>query len=629
MGGVKDRPNCDCKTKAKGAKPRVCPHYNHLAICPNSAKEWDYEKNNPLRPEQITPANAKDIWWICGKCNESYQQKPSTRKNGGRCKFCAGKEVGSKNSLAYLEPDIAKEWHPTKNGSLTPDKVTRSVGKKAWWICRNHPELEEGYSYECLISDKTRKEMIDKNGKTRKRRGCPLCNNPILLQDKRDNHFVAECNKVHNNKYQYLSEYKGVSEKILIYCPVEDEFFGVHGKFEQRAGNHKNGMGCPKCDSHFRSRIGGHDLFVAECNKVHNNKYQYLSEYKYLSENIYVFCPVEDGFFGVHGKFEQNAKNHKNGAGCPKCSTSQRCKMGGHSLFVAECNKVHNNKYQYLSEYKFGVDKIEIYCPVEEDFFGIHGSFFQTPTIHKQGSGCPKCSPNYRGEQGGHELFVYDSVKIHGDKYTYMSEYKNCDEKIQIRCSVLNKHGTPHGIFKQTPRSHKQGNGCPKCAYQQTDSRQVRLVDEILNSFSFKEDEHYLCQWSDQKRIMDNKPLRCDRYLIHEKLIVEIDGIQHFNQKGFAKDLPSFIKSMNRDFIKDKYALENGHSMARIPYDMDADTIKNYLVFCINQCRQGKQCYFSYKHFYDQIPPSLLQNNNLVTSLVPCPPIKISKGESS
>jgi Probable Zinc-ribbon domain/PilZ domain len=38
----------------------------------------------------------------------------------------------------YIErPDLAKEWHPTKNGGLGPRDVTPGSGRKVWWLCEN------------------------------------------------------------------------------------------------------------------------------------------------------------------------------------------------------------------------------------------------------------------------------------------------------------------------------------------------------------------------------------------------------------------------------------------------------------------------------------------------------------
>jgi len=38
-------------------------------------------------------------------------------------------------SLADLFPAVAAQWHPTKNGDLTPWDVTKGSNKKRWWQC--------------------------------------------------------------------------------------------------------------------------------------------------------------------------------------------------------------------------------------------------------------------------------------------------------------------------------------------------------------------------------------------------------------------------------------------------------------------------------------------------------------
>ena len=43
----------------------------------------------------------------------------------------------SKNFINLQEefPNIAKEWHPTKNGKLTPLDVSQGQAIKVWWRC--------------------------------------------------------------------------------------------------------------------------------------------------------------------------------------------------------------------------------------------------------------------------------------------------------------------------------------------------------------------------------------------------------------------------------------------------------------------------------------------------------------
>ena len=62
-----------------------------------------------------------------------------------------------KNSLLEIKPELAKEWHPTKNGKLTPDEVTTGSHKKVWWLgsC--------GHEWETAVKDRVQG------------RGCPIC----------------------------------------------------------------------------------------------------------------------------------------------------------------------------------------------------------------------------------------------------------------------------------------------------------------------------------------------------------------------------------------------------------------------------------------------------------------------
>jgi hypothetical protein len=59
------------------------------------------------------------------------------------------------NSLDYLYPDLAKEWHPIKNQS-SPRDIKPNTCKPAWWICPN------GHEWVTPISNRT---MLG--------RGCP------------------------------------------------------------------------------------------------------------------------------------------------------------------------------------------------------------------------------------------------------------------------------------------------------------------------------------------------------------------------------------------------------------------------------------------------------------------------
>src|SRR5687767_9275653 len=53
----------------------------------------------------------------------------------------SGRFVAS-HTLAETHPELAAEWHPTKNGDLTPNDVSAGMRQRAWWKCSKGPDHE-------------------------------------------------------------------------------------------------------------------------------------------------------------------------------------------------------------------------------------------------------------------------------------------------------------------------------------------------------------------------------------------------------------------------------------------------------------------------------------------------------
>ncbi len=137
------------RTEGNG-KGRGCPYCAGKKVCddnclatlsPAIAKEWHPTKNGKLTPYDVTLGNRKKVWWQCSVSDaHEWEAQIASRTEGngkGRgCPYCAGKRVAPENSLATLSPEIAKEWHPIKNGDLTPNDLTNKSQKKVWWQCQ-------------------------------------------------------------------------------------------------------------------------------------------------------------------------------------------------------------------------------------------------------------------------------------------------------------------------------------------------------------------------------------------------------------------------------------------------------------------------------------------------------------
>lgn len=228
--GKKEPEKCNCKELKLGhyAGPcYICEHNNHNVLYPDSASEWDYNKNNNISPKSIAPTASGKFWFICRNeiCKMSYDQILSDRAyEGARCPYCAGQKVCHWNCLATTHPELCKELSP--NNTIKATEITHGSGLTLLWLCDKHDE-----SFEYPASPGTRIGLD---------RGCPKCQKGYEQSTGGHEFFVAEANRVHNNKYKYPEQYKGIDTKIDIDCPI-------HSLFKQYPSWHKKGRGCPEC----------------------------------------------------------------------------------------------------------------------------------------------------------------------------------------------------------------------------------------------------------------------------------------------------------------------------------------------------------------------------------------------
>lgn len=81
----------------------------------------------------MTAGSNRPVWWRCEK-GHSYRTIIAQRvQRGNGCPYCANRKVlVGFNDLATVQPLVAKEWHESLNGALTPELVTAGSHKKVW-----------------------------------------------------------------------------------------------------------------------------------------------------------------------------------------------------------------------------------------------------------------------------------------------------------------------------------------------------------------------------------------------------------------------------------------------------------------------------------------------------------------
>ena len=264
---------------------QVLEGHNDLeTINPKLAKEWHPSKNGKLTPRMVTASSGKKVWWIC-EFGHAWQASVGNRKIGRRCPTCSGKQVlEGYNDLETINPNLTKEWHPSKNGKLTPRMVTASSGKKVWWICRF------GHDWQAIIASRS------------KGTGCPVCSGHKVLEGYNDlttvNAKLAKewhPNKNNNLTPEMVSANSGI--KVWWVCTYGHEW-------EATIASRNDGSGCPACKKELQTSFPEQTIFYY-MKKVFQTA---VNSYKF-DNNLEIDVYIEELKLGIEYDGEKWHKN--------------------------------------------------------------------------------------------------------------------------------------------------------------------------------------------------------------------------------------------------------------------------------------------------------------------------------
>lgn len=129
----------DCPTCDKGRQQKALLEAAQLR---DLLAEFHPSKNGELRLDQISLDDSRQVWWRCSLNSEHFWKASLAARRRGRdcCPMCSGRSVVYPTSISSLFPDIAAEWHPSRNQGRSPDTVEANSKQAAWWQCRESPE---------------------------------------------------------------------------------------------------------------------------------------------------------------------------------------------------------------------------------------------------------------------------------------------------------------------------------------------------------------------------------------------------------------------------------------------------------------------------------------------------------
>lgn len=150
--------------RANGCGCPACKHsvvsdFNRLSMHDNElSAEWNYKRNGSITPDMVAVGSNIKYWWLCPEGHEWSATVASRSLQSRGCPFCKRRRpIKGKEDLATQNPELSSQWHPTKNGSLTPDMVFPTSDIKVWWLC------DKGHEWRSIIFFRNRGS------------GCPYC----------------------------------------------------------------------------------------------------------------------------------------------------------------------------------------------------------------------------------------------------------------------------------------------------------------------------------------------------------------------------------------------------------------------------------------------------------------------
>ena len=204
---------------------RACPENCLQTVNPILAVQWHPTNNGTLTPSDVTAGSGKKVWWQCNR-GHTWEASINSRTKGNGCPFCSNWLVCADNCLQTIAPNLASQWHPNNNGSLTPTSVTARSKKKVWWQC------EKGHEWEATIYSR-------RNGA-----GCPFCSGNRACVDNclqtTNPDLSKQWNIAKNNNLTPCDVTPGSNKKVWWVCDKGHEW-------ESIIYNRVRGNGCPYC----------------------------------------------------------------------------------------------------------------------------------------------------------------------------------------------------------------------------------------------------------------------------------------------------------------------------------------------------------------------------------------------
>ena len=364
---------------------------------------------------------------------------------------------------------------------------------------------------------------------------CPYCNGN---HKKTDAEFKDEVYSLVGNEYEFIDPYQGAFTKTRV----------KHNKcgkvYKVQPSNFLIGERCPQCAT--KAHIKTDTQFKKEVKNLVGDEYKFLDSYQDSHAKLRV----------KHAKcgniYEVQPYAFLNGRRCPYCSANAN---KTDVRFKKEVFDLVGGEYTFLDQYINSQTKIQVKHNKCGHIYKVK------PNNFLRGYRCPYCNGNAKKTDNQFKREVYALV---GSDYIFLDEY--VANKIKLRV----KHKKCNNVYKVTPSDFLTGYRCPFC----NSPKGEVAINKILKSLGIKYE--YQKTFND---LRDTQPLSYDFYIPSQAILIEYQGIQHYEPVDYFGGEAQFKLQQKHDKLKSDYAKKHGYNLIAIPYTEDTfSKIKKYLV---------------------------------------------------
>lgn len=471
-------------------------------LYPDLATEWHPERNGDLTPRHVTAGSNRKVWWRCSvDPAHEWEAIVQSRVRGNGCPYCAGQRATPATCLRSLHPAVANEWHPSKNGTLTPCDVLAGSAKKVWWRCSASPLHE----WKAEIRSRSR------GG------GCPICASLATTHP----HLAAEWHSEKNGTLTPKDVSRGSARRVWWKCSVDPSH-----EWTATPNDRTNGTGCPIC----AGKVATHEtclqiLFPNLASEWHPEKNEAMTPNDVTpgsGKKVWWRCSVDPSH-----EWEAAVYSRVCGNGCPVCSgqlVTPRTSL--QTLYPNIAAEWHTEKNGSLSpnDVTAGSGHIAWWRwssnPAHEWQAVVHHRVY--------GTGCPICAGRVAAPDTCLQTLHPDIAdEWHPNKngdLTPRDVVLGSNRKVWWRCSVDPSHVWQAVIHART----RLGSGCPFCTIAPRSRDEIWLACELRAFFDFDIHAH--------KLMVGEQIFDLDILIPQLQLVIEFDG-SYWHQNSHSRDI--------------------------------------------------------------------------------------------